>query len=112
MREQFLSENWFQKVDAIQEDSPANGGPVLNLVVTDGPGGEKKVRVEGSRFSQGHASGAAATITLPFEIAHAIFVKGRFRDAMPAFTAGKIQIDGQLSALAGIARSDGDELRE
>jgi ectoine hydroxylase-related dioxygenase (phytanoyl-CoA dioxygenase family) len=111
MREVFLSENWFRQVDAIQKDSPVNGGPILNLVVTDGPGGEKRVRVEGSRFAQGHASGAAATITMPFEIAHAIFVEGRFRDAMPAFTAGKIQIDGQLSALAGIARSDGDELR-
>jgi len=112
MREQFLSENWFHKVEAMQKDAPANGGPVLNLVVTEGPGGEQRVRVEGSRFAKGHASNAAATITLPFEIAHAIFVEGRFRDAMPAFTAGKIQIDGQLSALAGISRSDGDELRQ
>jgi ectoine hydroxylase-related dioxygenase (phytanoyl-CoA dioxygenase family) len=68
--------------------------------------------VEGSRFARGHADSAAARITLPFPIAHSIFVEGRFRDAMPAYTAGKIQIEGELSALAGIARSDGNELRE
>jgi len=112
MREVFLSENWFRQVDEIQAGAAANGGPVLNLIVTDGPGGETRARVEGSRFARGHAEGAAATVTLPFEIAHAIFVEGRFRDAMPAFTAGKIQIEGQLSALASISRSDGDELRE
>ncbi|MGH7897292.1 MAG: phytanoyl-CoA dioxygenase family protein [Candidatus Binatia bacterium] len=112
MREVFLSEGWFQRVDAIQKDAPGNGGPILNLVVTDGPEGEKRVHVEGSRFGKQHAAGAAATVTLPFEIAHAIFVQGRFRDAMPAFTAGKIQIDGQLAALASISRSDGDELRQ
>jgi hypothetical protein len=112
MQEVFLSESWFHQVDDIQKDAPASRGPVLNLVVTDGPTGEQRVRVEGSRFARGHADGAAATVTLPFDIAHAIFVQGRFRDAMPAFTAGKIQIEGQLSALASIARSDGDELRE
>jgi ectoine hydroxylase-related dioxygenase (phytanoyl-CoA dioxygenase family) len=112
MSDVFLSESWFRRVDEIQKDAPGNGGPVLNLVVCDGPEGEKRAHVAGTRFGQGHASEAAATVTLPFEIAHAIFVEGRFRDAMPAFTAGKIQIDGQLAALASIARSDGDELRE
>ena len=111
MREVFLSDDWFQKVDEIQRDVPRNGGAILNLVVTEGPEGVKHVRVEGTRFERDHAPGAAATVTLPFEIAHAIFVEGRFRDAMPAFTAGKIQIDGQLAALASISRSDGDELR-
>jgi len=112
MQEVFLSERWFEGVDEIQKATPANGGPVINLVVPDAPGGEKRVRVEGSRFSRGHADGAAATVTLPFDIAHCIFVQGRFRDAMPAFTAGKIQIDGELSALASISRSDGDALRQ
>jgi hypothetical protein len=112
MREVFLSEGWFRQVQELQKDGAANRGPVLNLVVKDGPAGVKRVRVEGSRFAEGHADGAAATVTLPFEIAHAIFVEGRFRDAMPAFTAGKIQIEGELGALASISRSDGDELRK
>ncbi|MGH7818237.1 MAG: phytanoyl-CoA dioxygenase family protein [Candidatus Binatia bacterium] len=112
MPEVFLSESWFRRVEEIQKSTPADGGAVLNLVVTGGPEGEKRVRVKGARFANGHAEGAAATITLPFPLAHAIFVEGRFRDAMPAYTAGKIQIDGELSALARIARSDGDELRE
>ena len=112
MGEVFLSERWFGRVDEIQPPGAKNGGVLLNLVVTGGPEGEKRVHVEGSRFGRDHAAGAAATVTLPFDIAHAVFVQGRFRDAMPAFTAGKIQIEGQLAALASISRSDGDELRE
>ena len=112
MPETFLSESWFRLVDELQEDAPPNGGAVLNLVVTEGPEGEKHVHVEGSRFGRDHAPSAAATVTLPFPIAHAIFVEGKFRDAMPAYTAGKIQIEGQLTALASISRSDGDELRQ
>ncbi len=112
MKETFLSDAWFERVRTIQEGGPATAGPILNLVVTNGPQGAQQVRVEGTRFEKDHAAGAAATLTLPFEIAHAIFVEGRFRDAMPAFTAGKIQIDGSLGALASIARSDGDELRQ
>jgi hypothetical protein len=110
--ETFLSESWFRLVDELQKEAPVNGGAVLNLVVTDGPEGEKRVHVEGSRFGRDHAPAPAATVTLPFPIAHAIFVEGRFRDAMPAYTAGKIQIEGQLTALASISRSDGNELRQ
>src|SRR2546421_336113 len=39
MQEVFLSESWFHQVDDIQKDTPASRGPVLNLVVTDGPTG-------------------------------------------------------------------------
>ena len=31
---------------------------------------------------------------------------------MPAYTAGKMQIDGDLGALAAISHSSGDQLRE
>lgn len=112
MQQAFLSDAWFEAVSRLQEDAPDTGGPVLNLIVTDGPEGEKRVRVEGSRFAPGHAERAAATITLPFRIAHSIFVEGNFRAAMPAYTAGKIQIQGELDALASISRSSGDQLRE
>jgi hypothetical protein len=111
VREVFLSDSWFERVDEIQRDAPS-AGPTLNLVVVDGPEGRKQAHLAGARFGRDHASSAAATVTLPFEIAHAIFVEGRFRDAMPAFTAGKIQIEGSLAALAAISRSDGDELRQ
>ncbi|MGH7803305.1 MAG: hypothetical protein ACREQJ_03080, partial [Candidatus Binatia bacterium] len=73
VRETFLSESWFEQVDEIQRDAPRTG-PTLNLVVVDGPEGPKRVHVAGTRFAKNHDAGAAATVTLPFEIAHAIFV--------------------------------------
>ena len=112
MRHGFLSESWFDAVAKLQEESARPGGPVFNLVVTGDPSGQKRVHVNGSRFGRGHAEDAAATITLPVKIAHAIFVEGNFRAAMPAYTAGKIQIDGDLGALAAISHSSGDQLRE
>lgn len=112
MKETFLTKPWFRKVEEIRQVSAGHGGSVLNLVVVDGPEGERCVRVEGNRFFEGHAQNPAATITLPFQIAYAIFVEGKFREAMPAYTSGKIQVDGEISALASIARSESDELRQ
>jgi hypothetical protein len=107
----FLSDPWFDEVSSLQA-AVGSGKPVLNLVVTGGPEGEKRVRVEGSRFVRGHATGAAATITLPFQIAYSVFVQGNFRAAMPAYTAGKIQVEGELGALSSISNSAADQLRE
>lgn len=112
MSETFLSEPWFHMVKEIQKEAAGPGGVTMNLVVQNGPGGERRVHVAGNRFFEGHAKDAAATITLPFTVAHAIFVEGKFREAMPAYTSGQIQIDGEISALAGIARSEGDALRQ
>lgn len=112
MQHEFLSESWFDAVTKLQEESPDPGGPVFNLIVTGGPDGEQRVHVNGSRFGRGHAKKAAAAITLPVKIAHSIFVEGNFRAAMPAYTAGKIQIDGDLSALAAVSTASGNQLRE
>ena len=112
LRHEFLSANWFDVVTRLQQESPDLGGLVFNLVVTGAPDGEKCVHVNGSRFARGRAENAAATITLPTKLAHAIFVEGNFRAAMPAYTAGKMQIDGDLGALAAISHSSGDQLRE
>ena len=112
MRHRFLSDGWFDAVTKLQEESADPSGPVFNLVVTGHSASEKRVHVNGSFFARGHAENAAAAITLPVKIAHSIFVEGNFRAAMPAYMAGKMQIDGDLGALAAISHSSGNQLRE
>ena len=108
----FLSDSWFNEVSGLQRDLGKAGTPVLNLVVTDSPEGEQHVRVAGSHFLPGHADQASARITLPFTMAHAIFVQGKFEAAIAAIVEHKIKIDGDFGALSSISRSDGDELRD
>ena len=108
--ELFLSDGWFKLIAELEQAPTA--GPLLNLIVTGGPQGERRAHLRGSAFGRDHAADADATITLPFKIAHVIFVEGNFRAAMPAFTAGQIQVEGSLDVLAQISHSSGDELRE
>src|SRR5690242_14480634 len=99
----FLSDAWLEEAQALGADLPAPTGPaadlVLNIVVPDSPDGEKLLNMKGGKFEQGHVDGAPTKVTIPFDVAKAMFVDGNPQAAMQAFMAGQIKVEGDMTKL-------------
>lgn len=92
---------------AAGEEVPgALDGVAVNLTVTGGVDGDRTVAVSGGPgglvVSEGPATPAAATLTFPSDLARAILVDGDREAAMQGFTAGRIQVDGDMSCLLAL----------
>ena len=106
---EFLSDEWFSKVDGIRKEHGDVPVPdalknlQLNVVVQGHPDGdEKQVHMAGGTFDKGHVDGAPATLKIPFDIAKAMFIKGDQQAGMQAFMAGQIQVEGDMSVIMQI----------
>jgi hypothetical protein len=113
MAEQFLSDTWLDEVARIRtefgDDAPsAMGDARLNLVVTSGPDGNKELHVSGGDFGKGLLDDAPATLTIDHVVAKALFVDANREAAIEAFGTGKLKIDGDISALMGMAGGSGN----
>ena len=112
MAEQFLSDAWISEAARLRAelgDAAASplGQAQLNLVVTDGPEGNKQLHLAGGAFGAGLDNEAAATLTIDYEVARAIFVEGDTKGAASAFQSGKLKIDGDISAMMGMVSGGG-----
>ena len=100
---EFLSDEWFAEVEKLTEGAaeaaPGAGDLVLNLTIVEGPSGDKELNMSGGKFGQGHVADAPTKLTVPYDVAKAMFVDGDQQAPMQAFMSGKIKVEGDMSKL-------------
>jgi len=113
MPETFLSDAWFDEVDKVRaelgdpEVPAAMKDLTINIVVTGGPGGDREIRMEAGSFERGLAESAPTKLTVPFDVAKAIFIDGNQSAAMQAFMSGQIKVEGDMSKLMAMQAGGG-----
>ena len=99
----FLSEDWFTEVEKIRAElgdpdvPPAMADLKINIVVAGGPEGDKELHLEKGQFERGLADGAPTKLTVPFDVAKAIFIDGNQSAAMQAFMSGQLKMTGDAT---------------
>ena len=97
----FLSDAWLDEVESL-EAPPATGAAadlVLNVVVTGTPDGDRELNMAGGKFNRGLVDGAPTKVSIPFDVAKAMFIDGNPQAAMQAFMAGQIKVEGDMTKL-------------
>jgi putative sterol carrier protein len=102
MAHQFLSDGWFEEAEKIRaEINPPVPeivqDLVINLVVKDGPEGDIEAKIEAGRFAKGLADEAPTKLTVPYDIAHKMFIDQDPQASMQAFMSGQIQVEGDMT---------------
>ncbi len=106
MRYEFLSDDWFTKVDALMatagdlEIPPAMKAVAVNVTIT-GAAGDTRLFMRDGLFLRGHQM-AATTLTLSVELARRIFIDADTVAGVQAFLAGEIKVDGDLAQLVAM----------
>jgi len=99
----FLSDAWFEQVEKLRSEMPApdpgTADLTLNIVVTGGPDGDREIHMANGNFEQGLIDNAPTKLTVPFEVAKAIFIEGNQQAGMQAFMSGQIKVEGDMSKL-------------
>ncbi len=106
MRHEFLSDDWFHKVDELLAAAgdlqiPAPMKVAVNVTITS-PRGETHVFMKEGRFTRGHQPGVDTTLTLSSELARKIFVDGDAAAGVQAFIAGEVKVDGDLAKVVAM----------
>lgn len=109
----FLSDEWLAEVRKLQEgvDVPTPAALAdlkLNIVVTGGPEGDKDFHFAGGmNFEPGLVDDAPTKLTVPYDVAKAMFVEGNNQAAMQAFMQGQIKVEGDMSRLMAMQGAAG-----
>lgn len=100
----FLSDNWFEAVQAIDPPEPpaVMQGLIVNVAVTGGPEGDRQVHLDSGRFHLGHVDGAPTTVTVPYAMAKQMFIDNDPQAAMQGFMSGQIRISGDITKLMSL----------
>ncbi len=113
-RYRFLSDEWFNAVEALRDKAPAPPEEVadiaVNMVVIGGPDGERALHFARGRFDRGLVEGAPTTVTVPHRVARSLLVDLDPGVAITAFMAGEIRVDGDLNRLMELQQSVGATL--
>ena len=102
---EFLSDDWMAEVRKMYDEAkmPAPTGPMadlkINIVVTGGPSGDKEIHMAAGEFEEGLAADAPTKLTVPYDVAKAVFVEGNQQAAMQAFMQGQVKVEGDMSKL-------------
>ena len=102
---QFLTDTWFEEVEKLRAQAGEIPIPdvvknvVINVSVTGHPEGDKQVRMDGGEFKRGHAEGAPTKISVPYDVAKAMFIDGDQSAGMQAFMSGQIVIEGDMALM-------------
>jgi hypothetical protein len=111
MAQPFLSDAWFDAVEALRDKAPDAPEVVadiaVNMVVTGGPDGERTLHFAGGRFDRGLVEGAPTTVTVPHRVARSLLVDLDPEVAMTAFLTGEIRVEGDVSRLMELQKSAG-----
>ena len=104
MSYEFLSDAWFDQVDALiaaagdlQIPAPMKTAKV-NIVVKSAAG-DTRVHMRDGLFKRGHDAGFVTTLTLSDAIARKIFVEGDAAAGVQAFLEGAITVEGDLATV-------------
>ena len=107
MRYEFLSEEWFRKVDELVAAAgdlqipPAMKAVEVNVTVTS-PAGDTEIFMKDGLFSRGHQPGVTTTLTLPLALARKIFLESDAAAGVQAFLEGTIKVDGDLAKVVAM----------
>ncbi|HEY8524488.1 MAG TPA: SCP2 sterol-binding domain-containing protein [Acidimicrobiales bacterium] len=107
MAHEFLSEEWFAAVEALG-DPPAAAGPdpgPINVVVTRPDGDDIEIHFANGAMGRGLHEGAPTTLTTPYDVAKALFVKRDQQAAMQAFMSGQIRVQGDMTKLMAMGQA-------
>ena len=107
MRYEFLSDEWFDKVDELiaragdlQIPGPMKEAEVNVTVVSDR--GETHLHMKDGLFYRGHQPDATTRLTLTADLARRIFVDADVGAGVQAFLSGEIQVEGDLAKLVAM----------
>ena len=105
MAHEFLSDSWFDAVGALEAPPtpPAMEGVTINLVVTN-EGGDIEANMGGGKINKGLVDGAQTTITVPLDVAKALFIKRDQQAAMQAFMSGQIKVSGDMTKMMAMGQ--------
>jgi putative sterol carrier protein len=98
----FLSDAWLDEVQVLAAEAGKGmmpSGMELNLVVTGTPEGDKELHVADGAFAKGLRTECPTKLTMPYDVAKGMFIKGDQQAAMQAFMSGQIKIEGDMSKL-------------
>lgn len=106
MPHDFLSAEWFAAVEAlpVPELPPGAQQIAMNVVVSGLSGGDLELHLDGGRLVRGRQDGAATTVTVPFPVAKALFIKQDQQAAMQAFMSGHIKVTGDITKLMALSQ--------
>lgn len=107
----FLSDAWFDAVEALRDKAPAPPEQVadiaVNMVVTGGPDGDRALHFAEGRFDRGLVDGAPTTVTVPHRVARSMLVDLDPEVAITAFMTGEIRVEGDVTRLMDLQQSAG-----
>jgi hypothetical protein len=107
----FLSDAWFDAVEALRDKAPAAPEEIteiaVNMVVTGGPDGDRALHFAQGRFDRGLVDGAPTTVTVPHRVARSMLVDLDPEVAITAFMTGEIRVEGDLTRLLELQQSGG-----
>jgi hypothetical protein len=106
----FLSDEWLDEVQKLASEVDTSAMPdavTLNLVVTGGPEGDKELHIADGSFGAGLKEGAPTKLTVPYDVARNMFVKGDQAAAMQAFMGGQIKVEGDMTKLMAMQSGGG-----
>ena len=99
----FLSDDWFEAVEGLRDEAPEPAPAMkdlkLNIIVAGGPDGDREIHMAGGQFERGLVEGAPTKLTVPYDVAKAMFIEGNQQAAMQAFMSGQIKVEGDMTKL-------------
>ena len=103
MASTFLSDEWFEAVEGLRDEAPEPPAAMkelkLNIVVAGGPDGDREIHMAAGQFERGLVDDAPTKLTVPYDVAKAMFIEGNQQAAMQAFMSGQIKVEGDMTKL-------------
>lgn len=103
----FLSDNWFNEVDTIANETgelnlpPALANMTINLKVLD-PNGDVEANYAKGYLHKGFNDEATTTLILDRDILQNLITNFDINEVMGAFMSGKIRVEGDMSQLMAL----------
>ncbi len=107
MPHEFLSADWFTKVDELiaaagdLQIPPAMKAALVNITVT-APSGDAQIYLKDGLFFRGHDAKAGTSIKITRELAHKIFIEADAAAGVQAFLTGEMHVEGDLATLVAM----------
>lgn len=114
MHYEFLSDEWFDKVDELVAAAGDLQIPVamkeaeVNVTVVS-PTGQTQLFMKDGLFVRGHRDGAPTRLTLSADLARRIFVDGDAAAGVQGFLAGEIKVEGDLAKMVALQTTEPSE---
>ena len=104
---EFLSQDWFKKVDELIAEAgdlkiPSEMTAVEVNITVKSSSGDKQIYLKNGLFAPGHLPSATTRLTLSEELARKIFIEADAAAGVQAFLAGEMQVEGDVAKLVAM----------